>query len=186
MLRRCAREEASIESGGAFSKRLAGGPVADATYRLATARLNRLRAYEPADLTVSVEAGMPFSELSRTLAEGDQILPLDPPFAESATVGGVIATDSSGRRRRRYGTARDMVIGMRFATLDGKLVSTGGMVVKNVSGLDMGKLMIGSFGTLAVITSVNFKVFPRPESSRTFAFRSASPPRLLRAPARRP
>src|SRR5207253_4650689 len=88
-------------------------------------------------------------------------------FAEQATVGGVVAANSSGPRRRLYGTARDMVIGMTFATLEGKLVQTGGMVVKNVAGLDMGKLMIGSFGTLAAIAVVNFKVHPIPVT-RTF------------------
>ena len=178
-LRSCSDEQASIETGGGFSKRLAGGPIAKAKYRLGTSRLNRLRVYEPADLTVSVEAGMRIAELNRILESGNQFLPLDPPFAEHATVGGVLATNSSGYRRRRYGTARDMVIGMRFATLDGKLVSSGGMVVKNVTGLDMGKLMIGSFGTLAVIASVNFKVFPKPESSASFLLRSASVETLL-------
>lgn len=76
----------------------------------------------------------------------------------------------SGARRRLYGTARDLVIGMHFATLDGKLVQSGGMVVKNVAGLDMGKLMIGSFGTLAAIASVNFKLTPRPAAARTLLF----------------
>lgn len=180
-LRACGDEQASIETGGGFSKRLAGGPIAKAKYRLGTSRLNRLRAYEPADLTVSVEAGMRVAELSRILDSGNQFLPLDPPFEDHATVGGVLATNSSGFRRRRYGTARDMVIGMRFATLDGKLVSSGGMVVKNVTGLDMGKLMIGTFGTLAVIASVNFKVFPKPESSASFQLRSTSIEALLEA-----
>src|SRR5207237_6531658 len=109
-----------------------------------------------------------YRELSRVLAEKRQMIPLDPPFAEDATIGGVIATDSSGPRRRLYGTARDMVIGMTFATLEGKLVQTGGMVVKNVAGLDMGKLMIGSFGTLAAIAVVNFKLLPAPEIERSF------------------
>src|SRR6185295_4111611 len=117
---------------------------------------------------VSVEAGMPYAELSRILAENRQMAPLDPPFAQQATIGGVVATNSSGPRRRLYGTARDMVIGMTFATLEGKLVKTGGMVVKNVAGLDMGKLMIGSFGTLAAIAVVNFKVLPAPQADRLF------------------
>src|SRR5207253_2272394 len=91
-------------------------------------------------------------------------------FAEQATVGGVVAANSSGPRRRLYGTARDLVIGMTFATLEGKLVQSGGMVVKNVAGLDMGKLMIGSFGTLAAIVSVNFKLTPRPAVARTLLF----------------
>lgn len=178
-LRHCGDEQASIETCGSSSKRLVGGPVAEARYRLDTRNLAGLLAYEPADLTVSVEAGMRLSELSRILAENNQFLPLDPPCGADATVGGVLATNSSGPRRRRYGTARDMVIGMRFATLDGKLVSSGGMVVKNVTGLDMGKLMIGSFGTLAVIASANFKVFPIPESSKSFVFQSRSSDSLL-------
>lgn len=173
-LLRCAGEQASIETRGAFSKASFGGPLRQASCRLQTSRLNRLLAYEPADLTVSVEAGMRYADLSRTLAENNQFLPLDPPFAEDATVGGILAANSSGSRRRRFGTARDMTIGMRFATLDGKIVSSGGMVVKNVTGLDMAKLMIGSFGTLAVIASANFKVFPMPESFASFVFRGAS------------
>ena len=178
-LRRCGREQKSIESGGSFSKRLFGGPVAEAKYRLSTQRLNRLLAYEPADLTVSVEAGMRFSELTGILAENNQFLPLDPPFGADSTIGGALAANASGPRRRRYGTARDMTIGMRFATLEGRLVSSGGMVVKNVTGLDMGKLMIGSFGTLAVMASANFKIFPRPEASVTFQFRAPSIETLL-------
>src|SRR5262249_34365929 len=124
--------------------------------------------YEPRDLTISVGAGLPWGELTRLLADHGQMIPLDPPFGDEATVGGVIAANSSGPRRRLYGTARDVVIGMEFATLEGKLVQTGGMVVKNVAGLDMAKLMIGSFGTLAAITVVNFKLAPMPEVERSF------------------
>ena len=145
------------------------GPIAPAATTISTARMSRVLRYEPRDLTISVEAGLPYAELSRILAESRQMLPLDPPFAARATVGGVIAANCSGPRRRLYGTARDMVIGMTFATLEGKLVSSGGMVVKNVAGLDMAKLMIGSFGTLAAIASVNFKLIPIPPGSRTWA-----------------
>jgi glycolate oxidase FAD binding subunit len=95
-------------------------------------------------------------------------VPLDPPFASPGTVGGVVAANLSGPRRRLYGTARDFVIGMQLATLAGKLVQSGGMVVKNVAGLDMAKLMIGSLGTLAAITVVNFKLIPAPELERSF------------------
>jgi glycolate oxidase FAD binding subunit len=115
-----------------------------------------------------VDAGLPWIELKRLLAENRQMVPLDPPFADDATVGGVIAANTSGPRRRLYGTARDLVIGMQFATLEGKLVQSGGMVVKNVAGLDMAKLMIGSFGTLAAIAVVNFKLLPAPEVERSF------------------
>lgn len=179
ILARCGDEQASIETRGSFSKQSFGGPIPRTSYCLQTSRLNRLLAYEPADLTVSVEAGMRYADLSRTLAENNQFLPLDPPYAKDATVGGILAANSSGSRRRRFGTARDMTIGMRFATLDGKLVSSGGMVVKNVTGLDMAKLMIGSYGTLSVIASANFKVFPIPESSASFVFSSASNESLL-------
>src|SRR6202035_1286783 len=117
---------------------------------------------------LSVEAGTPWAEVCRVLDEHHQMIPLDPPYAGSATVGGVIATNGSGPRRRLYGSARDLVIGMRFATLEGKEVQSGGMVVKNVAGLDMSKLLIGSFGTLAAITVVNFKLLPMPEVERTF------------------
>ena len=88
----------------------------------------------------------------------------------------MIASNGSGPRRRLYGTARDLVIGMKFATLEGKLVQSGGMVVKNVAGLDMAKLMIGSFGTLAAIAVVNLKLAPAPEVERSFllAFESLS------------
>jgi glycolate oxidase FAD binding subunit len=96
------------------------------------------------------------------------MIPLDPPFADRATVGGVVAANCSGPRRRLCGTARDMVIGMKFATVTGKLVDSGGMVVKNVAGLDMAKLIIGSFGTLAALAAVNFKLVPMPPASRTF------------------
>jgi glycolate oxidase FAD binding subunit len=125
-------------------------------------------SYEPKDLTISVEAGLPWAEFSRLLAENRQMVPLDPPFAALATVGGVVAANSSGPRRRLYGTARDLVIGMTFATLEGKLVKCGGMVVKNVAGLDMGKLMIGSFGTLAALAVLNFKLQPMPQVERLF------------------
>jgi glycolate oxidase FAD binding subunit len=96
------------------------------------------------------------------------MIPLDPPFSDAATVGGVVAANTSGPRRRLYGTARDLIIGMKFVTLEGKVVQSGGMVVKNVAGLDMAKLMIGSFGTLAAIAVVNFKLIPTPEATQTF------------------
>jgi glycolate oxidase FAD binding subunit len=158
----------TVALSGHCSKRLMAGPVEPADCQLTTAALKRLIQYEPHDLTISVEAGMPWRELVRTVAAQGQIAPLDPPFAAQATVGGVVAANSSGPRRRLYGTARDMVIGMRFATMQGKLVQSGGMVVKNVAGLDMAKLMIGSFGTLAAIAVVNLRLTPAPEVERSF------------------
>ena len=155
---------------GNNSKRLMGGPSLPADVVLSTTGLRRVLQYEPNDLTISVEAGMSFSELQKMLAQQGQMIALDPPYAAQATVGGIIATNSSGPMRRAFGTARDQVIGMSFVTLAGKLIDTGGMVVKNVAGLDMAKLMIGSFGTLAVIASVNFRVHALPRETRSFVF----------------
>lgn len=157
----------TITLHGHNTKRLMAGPVTPAEVTVSTARINRVLQYEPKDLTLSVEAGAAYAEVSRILAANRQMIPLDPPFAENATIGGTLAANVSGPRRRLYGTARDLVIGMKFATLDGKLVQSGGMVVKNVAGLDMGKLMIGSFGTLAAIAVVNFKLLPQPAVERT-------------------
>ncbi len=169
-LKEAADKRQTVETMGHRSKVSMAGPVLPSDVTLSTAGLKQVLQYEPNDLTISVEAGLPFAELQALLAKNRQMIALDPPFAASATVGGVVATNSSGPLRRAFGTARDMLIGMRFATLDGRLVSTGGMVVKNVAGLDMGKLLIGSFGTLAVITSVNFRVHPMPEGTETFLF----------------
>jgi glycolate dehydrogenase FAD-binding subunit len=178
-LRNAAGSAQMIELGGNFSKRTMGGEVAPANVVVSTRSLTRVLSYEPKDLTVSVEAGMKFRDLADTLAANRQMLPLDPPFLEEATVGGVVAANCSGPRRRKYGTARDMVIGMKFCTLAGKEIQSGGMVVKNVTGLDMAKLLIGSFGTLACIASVNFKVFPYPDEVRTFGLSSDSLEALL-------
>jgi glycolate oxidase FAD binding subunit len=153
---------------GNSTKNAMAGPIAPAGTTISTASMTRVLQYEPRDLTISVEAGLPFAELSRILAQNRQMIPLDPPFADRATVGGVVAANCSGPRRRLYGTARDMIIGMKFATVAGKLVDSGGMVVKNVAGLDMAKLIVGSFGTLAALAVVNFKVVPAPPASRTF------------------
>lgn len=177
LLDRFAKHDRTVILQGNGSKRLMGGPIDAADEVISTAGMRRVLEYEPRDLTVSVEAGLPWSELTTLLAGNRQMVPLDPPFAARATVGGVVATNSSGPRRRLYGTARDFVIGMKFATLEGKIVQSGGMVVKNVAGLDMAKLLIGSFGTLAAIASVNFKLTPMPELERSFllAFEQPAP-----------
>ena len=167
-LRDAAAAGRTISLAGNSTKRRMAGPLEPADVALTTLSLRGILQYEPRDLTISVNAGVSWCEFTHLLAENRQMVPLDPPFAEGATVGGVISANSSGPRRRLYGTARDLVIGMQFATLEGKLVKSGGMVVKNVAGLDMAKLMIGSFGTLAAITVVNFKVQPMPEVERSF------------------
>ena len=167
-LRDAAAAGRTIALSGGSTKRHMAGPVEPADVAVTTMSLRGVLQYEPRDLTVSVCAGVSWREFTHLLADNRQMVPLDPPFADDATVGGVISANCSGPRRRLYGTARDVVIGMTFATLEGKLVKSGGMVVKNVAGLDMAKLMIGSFGTLAAIAVVNFKVQPMPEVERSF------------------
>ena len=117
----------SISLGGNFTKTGMGGPIAASDITISTAKLNRVLEYEPRDLTISVEAGITYRDLSRVLAEHGQMIPLDPHFSADATAGGIVAANVSGPRRRLYGTARDMVIGMTFATLEGKLINSGGM-----------------------------------------------------------
>jgi glycolate oxidase FAD binding subunit len=169
ILAACGAQRQTVELGGHFSKRSMGGSIGSAAMVVSTARLNRVAEYEPKDLTISVEAGLGFAALRDLLADNRQMLPLDPPCPERATVGGVVASNCAGPRRRLYGSARDMVIGMTFVTLEGQEVKSGGMVVKNVAGLDMAKLLIGSFGILAAIARVNFKVIPRPPQEHTWA-----------------
>jgi glycolate oxidase FAD binding subunit len=167
-LAHAARAGKSITLGGAFTKNSMGGPVAPSAVTISTSALNRILQYDPRDLTISVEAGLRYSDLDSALAEHRQMLPLDPPYSDTATIGGILAANTCGPRRRLFGTARDMVIGMKFATLEGKMVQSGGMVVKNVAGLDMSKLLIGSFGTIAAVAIANFKVMPKPAATRTF------------------
>ncbi len=136
---------------------------------LETTRLSRVVEYEPADLTVTVEAGMRFGELQRILGEQGQFLALDPPVEAAATIGGVIATNASGPLRFAYGTARDLVIGTRVANPEGTLTHAGGRVVKNVAGYDLNKLYIGSLGTLAITVELSFKLAPIPPATATLS-----------------
>jgi len=131
-------------------------------------KLNRVRHYEPADLTISVEAGMTLRELQEFLGRDGLWLPLDPRGGDDATIGGIVASNSAGPLRLRFGSARDMVLGIRVATTEGKLIKSGGHVVKNVAGYDLSKLLVGSLGTLGVIAEASFKLFPRPALRATW------------------
>ncbi|MEO8256404.1 MAG: FAD-binding oxidoreductase [Acidobacteriota bacterium] len=133
-----------------------------------TARLDRVLAHEHGDLTATVEAGATIGDVNRRLARHGQWLPLQTSF-EQATVGGTIATNESGPLRHRHGTPRDLLIGVQLATTDGRLVKAGGNVVKNVAGYDLGKLVCGSFGSLAAIVTATFKLAPLPAASTTLA-----------------
>ncbi len=129
---------------------------------LHTTRLDRVIEHSPADMVVTVEAGITVEVLQAELAKHNQFLPLDPFGAPGHTVGGVLASASSGPLRLRFGSARDFLIGIRVALPDGSLATAGGRVVKNVSGYDLMKLHHGALGSLGVIVAASFKVFPKP------------------------
>ena len=119
--------------------------------------------YDPADLTLSVDAGLPLAELTKVLAAQNQFLPLAVPCFASSTIGGTVASGMDSTLRLQYGTARDLLIGAEFVDGTGRLCRSGGRVVKNVTGYDLHKLLIGSLGTLAAITRLNFRTYPLPE-----------------------
>ena len=141
-----------------------GNPVAiDA--ELWTTQLDRIVSYEPAEMVAVVEPGVRVSSLQRTLAEGGQEWPVDAP--EDATVGGVVATGASSVRRLKVGAVRDSVLEVALVTGDGRLIRSGARTVKNVTGYDLHKVIVGSLGTLGVIVEVALKVRPLPHATAT-------------------
>jgi glycolate oxidase FAD binding subunit len=126
------------------------------------------------DLTAVLPAGVSLRAVNDALGRQGQWLPLDPPFSDRATIGGIVAAHDSGPRRHRYGAPRDLIIGVEMALADGRVAKAGGRVVKNVAGYDLSRLMCGSFGSLAVITSATFKLSPVPAASRTVVATAAS------------
>jgi glycolate oxidase FAD binding subunit len=146
-----------------------GTPVSRPAIVLGLGRLNALVEHEPGDLTATVQAGMTVAALQTALRARGQWLSLDPPDADRATVGGVLAANAAGPRRQLYGTARDLVIGATVVTGEGAIVRGGGKVVKNVAGYDLPKLFIGSYGTLGILVEVTVKLRPLPDDERLVA-----------------
>jgi len=128
--------------------------------------LNRIISHDPADQTSTVEAGITMACLQAGLEKKGQYLPLDPPHGDVSTLGGVLATNACGLLRTSYGTARDMVIGVRVVQADGTIVKSGGQVVKNVAGYDLNKMYIGSLGTLGILAEVTLKLQPLPAGGK--------------------
>lgn len=145
-----------------------GAPPVRYDVALDFSHMNRVLAYDPRDLTLGVEPGITFAELSKILAAENQFLPLAPPYSERATIGGIVAANVASPLRQFYGGPRDFVLGMEFVTGYGQQAKSGGRVVKNVTGYDLHKLLIGSLGTLAAITRINFKTFLLPPAQSTF------------------
>ena len=129
--------------------------------------LDAIVEHNPADLTVTAQAGIIVAGLQRVLGEEGQFLAIDPPLPDRATIGGTLASGADGPLRWHYGHPRDSVIGMRVVQADGTVTKSGGQVVKNVSGYDMSRLHIGGLGTLGVIAEVSFKLTPLPQRQAT-------------------
>ena len=148
---------------------------------LGTSGLANLVYHEPADLVASAQAGMTMASLRAELAKGGQTLPLDAPFPDRATIGGIIATNYAGPSRMSFGGPRDWLIGIKVAGSDGRVTKAGGRVVKNVTGYDLNKLYTGSLGTLGVIVEANFKLAPLPEESASIFATFDGPTSAFRA-----
>ena len=168
ILRFAAGEKLAVIPAGGRTKLGIGSPPARYDIALDLSRMNRVLAYDPHDLTLGVEPGVRIADLLATLAEKKQFLPLAVAFADRATVGGIVAANSSSPLRYAAGAVRDFCLGMEFVTGEGKQAKSGGRVVKNVTGYDLHKALIGSLGTLAVITRVNFRTFPAPPAQGMF------------------
>lgn len=144
-----------------------GGLAQGIQFVVSTARLNRLIEHAVGDLTVTAESGMKLADLQAILAKAGQFLPIDPSYADTATLGGIVATADTGALRQRYGGIRDLLIGISIIRTDGKRSKAGGRVVKNVAGYDLMKLFTGSYGTLGAIEQVTFRVYPLAAASRS-------------------
>lgn len=147
-----------IEGGG--TKKGFGGLVEYADICLSLKNFKGIVEHNPGDMTITLKAGTPYLEVQEYLAGFNQMISLDPFANEQTSIGGIIAANDSGPKRLGYGSARDVVIGMRLVYPDGSLIRAGGKVVKNVAGYDMNKLFIGSMGTLAVISEITLKLRP--------------------------
>jgi len=145
-----------------------GHPPARVDLVLEMRSLDAVLEHNPEDLTVSVQAGCTAGVLAAHLAGHRQTLPLDPPGWTARSLGGIAATQASGPLRQRYGTMRDLLLGVRFAQADGVLTWGGAKVVKSVSGYDVPKLMVGALGTLGVLLELTLRLHPAPDYEATW------------------
>jgi glycolate oxidase FAD binding subunit len=161
-----AAEKGTVVPIGAGTQLEFGNPLQRADCVVGLSKLNRITTYNPAELTIHVEAGVTLGTIQAALAENKQALPLDPWNGPDATIGGIAAANAQGPLRGT-GSIRDWIIGMTVIHADGHSSKTGGRVVKNVTGYDLAKLYTGSLGSLAVIAEISFKLRPRFERTAT-------------------
>jgi glycolate oxidase FAD binding subunit len=163
VLRAAAAHDLSVVPRGHGTKLSWGRAPSSADVVLDLGRLDRVLDHQAGDLIVQTQAGTALADLQTTVAQGGQRLALDE-MVPGSTIGGVLAADTSGPQRMLVGTARDLLIGVTVVRADGVVAKAGGRVVKNVAGYDLGKLVIGSFGTLGVVTEAIFRLHPVPEA----------------------
>ncbi len=168
IMKAASRDSLSVVPMGSNTKRGLGDTVTRADAALSVKRLNRILEHESADLVATAECGMTLAAFQEGLGGKGQFLPVDPPHVgRGATLGGIIASNDSGPERLRYGTTRELLIGMKAVRADGSIFSGGAKVVKNVAGYDLPKLFVGSLGTLGILVEATFRLYPVPEYSRT-------------------
>jgi glycolate oxidase FAD binding subunit len=163
----CERDLVVVPAGG-FVHQETGHTPPQIDVLLRTDRLTVIEHYDPGDLTIGVGAGVTVNDLQNLVRDQGQIFPLDISHPDRVTIGGAMAVAAQGSYKHFYGGLREFCLGVRFITADGKIGKAGGRVVKNVAGFDIMKLMIGSYGTLGLITSASFKLFPLPAQTRTY------------------
>jgi len=162
-----ARAKASVGFVGGGTALSLGRPPRRLDAVLRTEHLTRIVEHAPSDQIIVVEAGITLAALQRAVAVHRQRLAIDPPLPERRTIGGLLATNGFGPRRTRYGSLRDLIIGVSLVRADGVLAKGGGKVVKNVAGFDLPKMMVGSLGTLGLVATVTFRLHPLPETDVT-------------------
>ena len=177
MLAEASRDAVRIIPRGSGTKLAWRGDDATGGAYLSTCHLNTPIQHYAGDLVATIPCGATLAEANAVLAGSGQWLPVDPAYAERATIGGIVATNDSGPRRHKYGSPRDLIIGVEMVLADGRIAKAGGRVVKNVAGYDLSRLLCGSFGSLAVITAATFKLAPIPATSRTVIATVSDPAR---------
>ena len=169
LVRFAASDGLALVASGSRSKMTMGMPPARYDIAVDLRNMQEIAHFDAGDLTLSVDAGMPLRTLEKILSEKQQFLPLAVPCYETSTVGGAVVSGVDSQLRQQYGSARDFLIGAEFVDGKGNLCRSGGRVVKNVSGYDLHKLLVGSLGTLGVVTRLNFRTFPLPHAFGVFA-----------------
>jgi glycolate oxidase FAD binding subunit len=168
-------ERLKVVPRGSGSTMALGHPLQRADVLVDLGRINEIVEYNPDDLTVTVQAGVTLDELGARLRPRSQFLPLDPPGGARRTLGGIAATAASGPLRARYGTMRDLLLGVRFVQADGVVTWGGAKVVKSVTGYDVPKLMVGALGTVGILAELTLRLHPVPACERTWVATFPSP-----------